>query len=360
VTLIELLVVIGIITALATLIVAVAPRFGERQRSSRGASMLQSWLNLAKQRAVRDQRPVGIRLPHIQGLPYVTEVSYIEVPDEAVGGTIQVPFDPNYPPVPYKTAAPAPYLAPATAYQFIKLVTTVQFDPTVPTAILQPGDVVTFPDKALAAYSLRRIADVRQPSTMVPLPSPPVPNSFVGANNTVFYNYFILLDQPLPSTPFTTQSHQFVRKARPVVGEPVLQLPKDIAIDIDFDVVNQPPTWSRMFPPLANTGGTGPFDILFSPAGQVIGYEGNLGSRICLWVRDVSLNTTGPYVNNDANRTDPTQLPPGDNTLITVYTRTGHVTAHPIDPSGLLPNSSSNPYSWDPFRFTQDGLSSGQ
>ena len=58
--------------------------------------------------------------------------------------------------------------------------------------------------------------------------------------------------------------------------------------------------------------------------------------------------------------TDPTQLPPGDNTLIVVYTRTGHVTAHPIDPSGLVPNSKTNPYSWDPFRFTQDGLSSGQ
>ena len=51
VTLIELLVVMAIIAILATLIVAVAPRFGERQRASRGAGQLQSWLNLAKQRA---------------------------------------------------------------------------------------------------------------------------------------------------------------------------------------------------------------------------------------------------------------------------------------------------------------------
>ena len=51
--------------------------------------------------------------------------------------------------------------------------------------------------------------------------------------------------------------------------------------------------------------------------------------------------------------------PPGDNTLITIYTRTGHVTAHPVDPSGLLyppPNTNM----WNPFKFTQDGLSSGQ
>ena len=47
---------------------AVAPRFGERQRPSRGAGQLQSWLNLAKNRALRDQRPRGIRLPPVSGV----------------------------------------------------------------------------------------------------------------------------------------------------------------------------------------------------------------------------------------------------------------------------------------------------
>src|SRR5580700_7985484 len=100
VTLIELLVVIGIITTLATLIVAVAPRFGERQRASRGAGQLQSWLNLAKQRAIRDRRPVGIRLPSNPSGPYITDALYVEVPDEAIGGTVTVPYPtsgtPNY------------------------------------------------------------------------------------------------------------------------------------------------------------------------------------------------------------------------------------------------------------------------
>jgi hypothetical protein len=109
-----------------------------------------------------------------------------------------------------------------------------------------------------------------------------------------------------------------------------------------------------MFPALSNTGGGNPFDILFSPAGQVIGAEGSLGSRICLWVRDVSLNTPSSAFTSDPTISDPTQMPPGYNTLITIYTKTGQVTAHEIDPQFLTPGSN-----WNPFYFTQDGLTSG-
>jgi hypothetical protein len=73
-------------------------------------------------------------------------------------------------------------------------------------------------------------------------------------------------------------------------------------------------------------------------------------------VRDFSVNTTGANVGNNPNATDPTQMPPGDNTLITIYTRTGQVSAHPVDPTGLqLPPGGV----WNPFRFTQDARSSG-
>lgn len=331
VTLIELLIVLAIIGAIATLVIAAAPRFGERHRSTRGAGMLQSWLNLAKQRAIRDQRPVGVRIPPIAGV-YVSELHYIEAPDEGVGGTVTVPF-----PV---TGTTPP------KYDEIAFTTSVFFDPADPAALLLPGDVVTFPDRPMALYQPRRIIGVGN-----------------AVANSGQYTYKILLEQPLPAARFTTLTHVFRRRARPIVGEPVLQFPKDIAIDVDRE---QPlplgvmPSWYRMFPPMANTGGSNPFDILFSPSGQVIGYEGNLGSRICLWVRDVTLNTTGPNVLNDPNRTDPTVLPPGESTLIVVHTRTGHVTAHPIDPSGLVPNNSANKALWNPFRFTQDAKSSSE
>ena len=58
--------------------------------------------------------------------------------------------------------------------------------------------------------------------------------------------------------------------------------------------------------------------------------------------------------------TDPYKMPPGDNALITVYTRTGQVAWHPVDPSGLVPNPRPGGTTWNPFKYTQDGLSSGQ
>jgi hypothetical protein len=290
---------------------------------------VQSWLNLAKQRALRDQRPVGIRLPAITGV-YITELQYVELPGENVGGTVIVPYVPPN--------APTTFIP---DYKIIAFIPSAAFNPSDPAAVIQARDVLSFPDKPMANYQPRRVVTVGAADS-------------VGA-------YPVLLDQALPPTAFTTQSHLFARKARPVVGEPVLQLPKDIAIDVDREptLVGVPPKWYRMFPPTANNGGTGPFDILFAPSGQVIGAEGNLGSRICLWVRDVSLNTPGPNASKvDADHTDPTFLPPGENTLITVYTRTGHVTAHPVDPAGL--NIPPTAAAWNPFSFTQDAKSSGQ
>src|SRR5690348_7170000 len=61
-TLLEMLVVLVIVAVLATLIVALAPRFSEQTRAARGADQLQGWLLIAKQQAKRAGHPVGLRL----------------------------------------------------------------------------------------------------------------------------------------------------------------------------------------------------------------------------------------------------------------------------------------------------------
>src|SRR5262249_36637583 len=91
-----------------------------------------------------------------------------------------------------------------------------------------------------------------------------------------------------PSQQAPTQSYRILRQNRPMPGEPVLNLPKDVGIDISRDIGNPTPAWFRLYPPTANNGGPGPFDILFDPSGRVMGYESTLGSRICLWVRDIT------------------------------------------------------------------------
>src|SRR5436190_21286635 len=91
-TLVELLVVITIVVALFAILAAVAPHFSERQRATRGASQLQGWILIAKQRALRDNAPRGIRLPVVTNAPpyaqYVTQLQYIEQPDPYQPATI--------------------------------------------------------------------------------------------------------------------------------------------------------------------------------------------------------------------------------------------------------------------------------
>src|SRR5574340_1255625 len=61
-TMVEMLVVLGIILMLSVLTVLFMPRISERQRVAQGADLLQGWLLMAKQRALRDRVPTGIRL----------------------------------------------------------------------------------------------------------------------------------------------------------------------------------------------------------------------------------------------------------------------------------------------------------
>jgi hypothetical protein len=340
---VELLVVIAVIVALLGLVAAVAPRFGERQRPSRGAGQLQSWLNLAKQRALRDQRPRGIRIPNVAnnaaGYAYVTEVQFIELPEVFTGGKLWVPYNNSS-------------TADRYSYVYISEVEMPTQSDSVNAAVL-PGDVLkvdepnweprriraitptTYPQIPGTVYLLTLDQDLGGPYPIVPPVVPP------GTPQPRQYP-----TQPPPPT----EAYRILRAARPLPGEPLLTLPKDVGIDISRGPNNPSnnnlPDWYRFYPPSGNTGGSGPFDILFDPSGRVIGYESTLGSRICMWVRDISTDF------------GPTQMPDGDNTLITIYTRTGQVSAHPIDPSGLT-YSATQPNPWNPFRFTQDGRSSG-
>jgi prepilin-type N-terminal cleavage/methylation domain-containing protein len=346
-TLVELLVVIAVIVALLGLVAAVAPRFGERQRPSRGAGQLQSWLNLAKQRALRDQRPRGIRLPSVSnpawppGVSYETELQFIELPEVFTGGQLWVPYN--------QTATADRY-----SYVFISGVEMQTQSDSVNAAVM-PGDVLkvdepnweprriravtptTYPQIAGTVYRLTLDQDLGGP---YPIQLPIVP---LGSPQPRQYP-----KEPPPPT----EAYRILRSARPMPGEPLLTLPKDVGIDISREYVapSNPrlPYWYRLFPPNGNTGGNGPFDILFEPSGRVIGFESTLGNRICLWVRDISTDV------------GPTQMPDGENSLITIYTRTGQVTAHPVDPSGILQiNTATDNTLWNPFRFTQDGKSSG-
>ena len=65
-TLVELLVVITLIMILAGMAAAFLPAIGDSARQAQAGTMLQQWILTAKQKALRDQVPCGLRL-----IPYV-------------------------------------------------------------------------------------------------------------------------------------------------------------------------------------------------------------------------------------------------------------------------------------------------
>src|SRR5262245_12194651 len=86
-TLIEMLVALTILTVLATLSIAIIPRVQQRTKASRGGDLLQGWLLVAKQWAIRDRTPHGVRLMIDPNDGFVHTLQYIERPDPIAGGT---------------------------------------------------------------------------------------------------------------------------------------------------------------------------------------------------------------------------------------------------------------------------------
>jgi prepilin-type N-terminal cleavage/methylation domain-containing protein len=326
-TLIEMLVVLALMLILAALAVAFVPKLSERARAARGGEQLQQWLLVARQWAKRDRVPTGLRLQPGQSLPnratplakYVTDLQYIQRPEDL--------YFPNS------------IIKPAGPHDQVRIVGAnidfyggvgqgAQVSPGPPPVysnqglwLVQPGDYLEIQGggQLHRILALLSSGNVAQKSDILLLH--PVVNGTFDARNF---------------TP--TSRYRIIRSPRILPGEPALQLPQDIAIDL---TKNDPP------PPPAGAPNTcygnplqanvlGSIDILFSPAGSVLGQPSD---KVILWVRDVTQDAAAP----------------GDQTLITVFVRTGFIAAFPVD---LDFDATTGRYV-DPYSFTRTGRSSG-
>jgi prepilin-type N-terminal cleavage/methylation domain-containing protein len=295
-TLVELLVVVFLILVIATLVVAFAPRLAERQKVPRGASQLQGWLLIAKQRAKRDQLPTGVRLQPDPNNPNTyRELQYIQKPDDWTGGQVQVNAG----------TLNVVNLVPGTGADFIG--GGAFTDPTL--YPVQIGDYIEIKGGGL----VRRIA------------VPPAQTSLTLAPTSAY---------PYPIQP--TSDYRIIRSPRPLVGEANLDMPKDIAIQGNTSPDN-PVNTALLFGSVPRHDTAMFVDILFSPAGPLLKTDaayavpGVGGEAVILWVRDVSLDS-------------PTD---GEPLLLTIYAKTGLIAVHPVSP---LP---------DYFTAVKDGRSSG-
>jgi prepilin-type N-terminal cleavage/methylation domain-containing protein len=235
-TLIELLVVISLMLVLAGLIVMFWPGLNESQRAAQGAAALQGWLNISKQRALRDQAPRGIRLYVNSNL--AVEAQYIEQPDDFTSGKVNIPINSNV-----ATIVAGGTLSNGQADQSLWPV--------------QGNDYLELVSSGLL-YKINSVDSATQMTL-----------AFAATAGAV------------------TSSYNVIRAPR-VFADEKLTLPTGIAVDFTTNAAN------GVSPNFNGTPATsGYLDILFAPSGYVIRDQANV-DIIYLWVRDVGLYPTTP------------------------------------------------------------------
>jgi prepilin-type N-terminal cleavage/methylation domain-containing protein len=235
-TLIELLVVIVIITIVSGLLMLIAPALLKSEPASRGAQLLQGNLFIAKQQALRNSAPYGIRLlPDSDG--QVRSFQFIQQPGDFTGGSITV-----------QAASPT-----TATFANVDLSGGLT-DPTL--WPVQQGDYLQIQGGTLTLITAVTANSVTTKS-----------------NNPVT----------------TTTDYRIIRAARPAAGEDTIFLPDDVIVDMG--AAGNPPTGcsGSIITPDTRPNGLVYYDILFSPSGAVLGPAANSG-KIILWVRDTHEN----------------------------------------------------------------------
>ncbi len=308
-TLIEMLVVLGIILVLATLGVVFYPRLQDSNNMIRASDLVSQTLGNARTRAKRDNLPTGVRFEYDPATGYVTQMEYIQQPDNySVGicrGTLQPIAGTNPPQYDTVTFATDPR-NPAAIVNFRGAGSALN---AADQATIQPGDYL----EVFGGGGVHRIGRALTTTSLQLL-------------------------QPVTIPIAQTSNYRIIRQPRIVIGEDPITLPKNMVLD--FKLVKYPNTVPVRQVPII-TGTTPPtsfasfYEILFSPSGSVIG-QGTGSDKIILWLRDLSQpspEAPDPYA--------------GSPVLISVQVRTGFIAVNPVGP----PN--------DPFRYTRDPRSSG-
>jgi prepilin-type N-terminal cleavage/methylation domain-containing protein len=312
-TLIELLVVIALILVLAGLAARFIPTIGKNASQAQGGTMLQQWILTAKQKALRDQVPCGIRLMvSPQSLPFtdpstgavstqtysqVTQCVYIEKPDDfPMSSSSFLSVQPKK----------------ATDAGFYNVALNLGL-----TGQVAAGDYLEVWGNGLM-HQIAGVSKAGTNPTVLALASPIPFNAPPGA--------------PATWAPPPTKQYRIFRAPR-VTGDDILDLPENVVIDLQTNA-----SYGNPLPP---QNADGSYDILFSPSGAVI--TPGLSDTVNLWVREVDQNKPNPGI---ADTTD------GGATIVAVYVRSGLTAAQP--PAPVIGANA------DPYAFLKDGRTSGK
>ena len=322
-TLIELLVVIGLILVLVGITVSISySGLIDSHKTVGAGDRASGWLLIARSKAQREQAPRGVRFIIDPTTQLIKEAQYIEVPD---------PFVP-------RTVDPNAQLLVLHNYNSVTMVTTkkvyIYGTAALYAAVLSnvaQGDTLSLPDfgtlnrveNIIPATVNYNGAAVNVLEIVVPIPTLPpmvplLPDLAAGATSTMI---------PLPTPTYATTNFAFLRQARPMLGEPILQLTGDNAIDANLSQFGPGPDSTVI-------------DVLFAPNGEVLN---TTAGKTIFWVRNP---TFFPGLTIGSSRAQYEQA--GQMTLIVIYTKTGAIATQPV----TLPPG-------DPYAATRDGFNTG-
>jgi type II secretory pathway pseudopilin PulG len=329
-----MLVVVGIVAGLAALTVLLFPRLQDSQRSTKAADLVQQQLFVAKQMALRDQQPRGVRFVSSAGVrtgPF-DQLQLVEQPAAYSLGLVQNPITmPNQ-------GWPQD-LGPGTGNTGWFLIQVIP-DPLAGTPdfsnnTVQAGDLLDL-SAANDQYTI-----VGQPGQFGAMhlimnvqPAPP------GQPQLLW-----ILTQPqikYTGSPFNFY-YRILRSPRPLTGEAVVNLPRTaagnigMAVDSPFTAYpNANPTQGSLIPQDTDSS----YQVMFDPSGKVLRASGSQG-KVVLWVKNF----------------DPDNKWVADEILIAVYTRNGLITSQPVNLNGNLTTPPNRPDY--PYFFVTDGATSG-
>jgi prepilin-type N-terminal cleavage/methylation domain-containing protein len=346
-TLVELLVAMAVIILLASIALVVVPGVLDQDRTTDGASLTRQYLMIAKARAARDNLPRGVRLitgldptnPAKSNLFWATEMQYTEatpvvVPNPNVLGG---PADPavrfTYTVVgtqnpPAGTLPGTVAGNPARRCEILNLTSDFAVQ-VVPGAVIALPLLGTWHQVTTATGAQAQVAPLDTTRFTVTVTLDHYPDAALGAAGTTQQNTAAL---PV----YQTYHFGLYGPPRPLLGEPTLQLPRNICVDLN----------------VSNLRGGLEYDIVFAPSGQVL--MTNV-EQIHLWVRDytktpsmVPINPNPLTYNPDAFRQG------GEQQLVSIKTRSGALGVFPV----LWPTNMSNgtyANNQDPYWFARQG-----
>ncbi len=333
-TIIELLVAMALAVTLLGLAVAVSQSSAfDSYKTVGSADRVSQWMLVAKNRALRDRAPRGVRLIMDSTGSTCREIAYIEMPEPYIvppGARLALVY----------SASGSPLMI-TDKQVFLTGVSYADFSASV-----SVGDLFTIPELG-GAYKVDAIAD----ASGYPAASKPAGATIelsVGLNPTdhklrlpdlgAAYSPTPGAGQPLNPV-YVTANFGIYRQARPLLGEPTQQLPLGMVIDLASSVKTGPPM-SPIYNhniPLVGVNR----DILFAPSGEVM--FASEGLIVCL-MRDINRN---PAAIDLTNQTDLDKA--GQMILIAIYAKTGAIATQNVAPI------SQN----DPYKFAKDGINTG-